>query len=208
MILWLNPITSAFMLPLIYLNTHVHELGHALTAILTGGRVDYIHVYGNGSGVAPVAGGFLPLIAMAGYVGSSAVGGLLIAASHDAKQSQVALRILTGLLLLSLIAFVRGDGVGLLSIVLWITALFVVTRVKSEGWQRGVSLFIGLQLALTSLHAFMVLWGANVANAHSDAEIMERVSGIPAAMWSVTWLLISIAAIYLGLKQANRAKLP
>lgn len=193
------------MLPLVYLNTHVHELGHAVTAIITGGSVQYILVNADGSGLAPVSGGFLPLIAAAGYVGSSVVGGALIAAGARIGSAQKALQLFTALLAISMVFFVRGDWVGVLSGVAWLVALAALSSSKHEGWVRGAVTFLGIQLALTSLQAFAVLWGANVLNAHSDAEIMERTTGLPAVVWSLFWLALSLVAIWRGWSYASRS---
>ena len=48
--LWATPLLRPFALPLIYLNTHIHELCHAVTTIATGGAVENIIVLGDGSG--------------------------------------------------------------------------------------------------------------------------------------------------------------
>ena len=71
--IWLLPLLRPILLPLQYYNTHVHELAHALATVLTGGAVEYVSVFANGGGVTLSAGGFGPLIASAGYVGSAIV---------------------------------------------------------------------------------------------------------------------------------------
>src|SRR5712692_8304995 len=55
----------------------VHELSHALVAILTGGQVLGIAIRLDGSGVTYARGGNLVLTASAGYVGSSVFGAVL-----------------------------------------------------------------------------------------------------------------------------------
>ena len=39
---FLLPVVQKILLPLQYLNTHLHEFSHAMVAILTGAEVDYL----------------------------------------------------------------------------------------------------------------------------------------------------------------------
>jgi hypothetical protein len=122
-LMWVIPVTQPLLIPLIYLNTHIHEFCHAIIALGTGGSVQYIKVFTNGSGVTPVSGGNLLLIASAGYVGSAISGGWLVACCRSEKNAKNALIGLGGMMVLSMIVFVRGDLVGLLSGAAWAAVL-------------------------------------------------------------------------------------
>ncbi|MEO7453256.1 MAG: M50 family metallopeptidase, partial [Fimbriimonadales bacterium] len=67
--LWLVPLFRPILTPLIYFNTHIHELCHALMGMATGGSVLRVVVESNGNGHALIGGGNLILTASAGYVG-------------------------------------------------------------------------------------------------------------------------------------------
>lgn len=209
--LWAVPLLRPFGLPLIYLNTHIHELCHALTATATGGRVQMIEVFANGSGVTPITGGSLLLTASAGYVGSTLVGGSLLAFSRPPKQAKTMLWVTFGFLLFSMVMFVRGDLVGIGSGILWLLTLGLLAR-NLEG-EKAVfaAQFLGLELALTSLQAFMVLMQITTSTERqSDALILEKVSGLPAFVWATGWLVFGVVAIVLALvsawKPAARAR--
>jgi hypothetical protein len=58
-------------------NTYVHESGHALAALLTGGQVGSFSVSFDTSGVTRSSGGWRWLILPAGYLGSGLFGSLL-----------------------------------------------------------------------------------------------------------------------------------
>ena len=50
--------------------TLVHELGHGLAAILTGGSFLYFEVFPNGGGLAHTSGGLRFVVIPAGYLGA------------------------------------------------------------------------------------------------------------------------------------------
>ncbi len=75
---WVVPVLNLIALPLEYLNAQTHEMCHAIVTILTGGHVVEINVHSDGSGVTPVFGGMMPLVASAGYVGASIICVLII----------------------------------------------------------------------------------------------------------------------------------
>ena len=79
LLLWLVPGAHLILLPLQYLDTHLHEMSHALATVFTGGSVETIQVYGNGSGVTQSLGvHHWVIVASAGYVGASLIGAALI----------------------------------------------------------------------------------------------------------------------------------
>lgn len=202
-LLWAVPLLRPIGLPLIYLNTHIHELSHALMALATGGQVRMIQVFADGSGVTPVAGGSLLLTASAGYVGSTLVGALILAVSRTPKSAKQMLWLTFGFLLVSMVVFVRGDLVGIGSGIVWIAALAVMARNLKGEHAVFAAQFLGLELALTSLQAFLVLLKITTqSEQHSDALILEQVSGIPAFVWATGWSLLGVVAIVLSLVSA------
>lgn len=203
--LWIIPWLRPFMLPLIYLNTHVHELCHAVTALATGGHVQYIAVHANGSGVTPVAGGSLFLTASAGYVGSALVGGLMLAFSRTPKQATNMVWLAFGFLAGGMLMFVRGDMVGILSGLFWVLALGFMAKKLNGPNIVFAAQFIGMQLALTSLQSFFVLLKITSATeTHSDAQILQQVTGIPSFAWALGWSAFGLLAIGSALLSAWR----
>lgn len=200
---WVIPIVRPLMLPLIYLNTHIHELCHAVTALVTGGHVSYIAVHADGSGVTPVSGGSLLLTASAGYVGSALVGGLMIAFSRTPKQATNMVWLAFGFIVASMLLFVRGDMIGILSGLFWILALAMMAKKLTGPNIVFAAQFIGMQLALTSLQSFLVLLKLTSATeVHSDAEILYRVTGIPSFAWALGWSIFGLALVGVSLHSA------
>ena len=203
------PVVGAALLPLQYLNTHLHELSHALVALGTGGAVQHILVFANGSGVTPVAGGLLPLVASAGYLGAAAWGGAIVHAMRTEKGARWALGITGGALALSMALFVRGDAVGVVSGTLWAAALIVASRtLRGSGLMFAAGL-VGIQQGLNSLRSLGDLFEITAATeAHSDARLMQGATLVPALFWAGLWGLCGLAVAGFTVRRAFRSERP
>jgi Peptidase M50B-like len=196
---WLVPGGRYVLAPLEYLNTHLHELGHALAGIATGGSVGDIRVNADFSGTAEVSGGWTVIVASAGYVGTSFFGAFLVFLGRSVEKARAGLMVLAAMLLLSLLAFVRGDLVGILTALFWIATLAVAAKKLPDDWARGGIQFLGIQQCLTSVVSFVSLFLVSLSSGHSDAKIMENLTGIPALLWAFSWFCVSVALIGVGL---------
>jgi len=198
------PAVGAALLPLEYLNTHLHELGHALMAIGTGGQVRFIKVYGDGSGVTPVYGGILTLVASAGYLGSAAAGAAIVWAMRSERGARLALGVAGFALALSMVLFVRGDLVGVVSGIAWSAALIAASRTLRGPWLLFVAGLVGLQQGLNALRALFELLQITTMNeAQSDALLMQRATlGVPAPFWALLWGVCGLAVVGLTVRRA------
>ena len=190
-LVWVVPMLKLALAPLALLNTHLHELCHAAAALLTGGSVDHIKVFSNLGGVTHISGGSTPIVAAAGYVGTSIIGGLLILVAGRKDHARQALWIIFGLLAFSMIVFVRGDTVGVLSGLGWMAVLFLAAWKLPDEGARFAAQFLGIQQCLTSLMAFAALFNVSFGYGHSDAKIMEQATGLPDVLWAGMWLILS-----------------
>ncbi|RYG49042.1 M50 family peptidase [bacterium] len=189
------------LLPLTYLNTHIHELAHALAAWGTGGHPQRILVHADGSGVTPVSGGLIVVTASAGYLGATLAGAGLMLAARKAKDARLALYVLIAALVVEA-TLLRGDIVGLVSYAAWLAALiFVGTRATNDWISRGIG-FLGAMQCLNALRSLGDLWNVTKSGVtQSDAGIMQQVTGIPALVWSLLWALAGIAIGFAALRQ-------
>lgn len=196
MILWFPPLLRPVLLPLVLLNTHIHELCHALAGVFTGGTVQKIEVLGDGSGLTPIVGGNVYLVAMAGYVGSALVGGFLIASSRSKTTSRTAISVLGLLLIVSSVLWVRSDWVGVVSgWTLGISLLLFATR-ASESSLVWLAPFLGIQQCLTSLYSLFVLMKITTGtDLQNDAKLLESATGVSSWIWAGLWSALSILFI-------------
>ena len=77
-VLWQWSGSAAILYPFRLLVTFVHEAGHGLAAIVSGGRFIEFTVYPTGAGVALTAGGNPWLVLPAGYLGAALFGAILL----------------------------------------------------------------------------------------------------------------------------------
>ncbi|MCW5942131.1 MAG: M50 family metallopeptidase [Fimbriimonadaceae bacterium] len=199
---WASPNARPFLLPLVYLNTHLHEFCHALAGWLSGGHPHYILVNADGSGVTPTSGGSLALVAAAGYVGTSVIGALMVLMAASERGAKQALSVMAAALMVSLVLLVRGDGVGLAAGVVWIVLTLLMARFLKRDTAVFAAQFLGLQLCLTSGEAFSTLFQVSTVGMASDAQIMADNTAIPAIVWASAWFLFSSLAVLAALKTA------
>ncbi|MDQ7779945.1 MAG: M50 family metallopeptidase [Planctomycetota bacterium] len=148
---------TVFMYPLRLLVVLMHESGHALAAILTGGRVVSITITPQEAGVAVTAGGWRLLILCSGYLGSVIFGALLLRATVVPKLREVLLEIMAAGVLAVMLFFVGwADTFTLVYCIAAAIVLFLV-GVKTR---PAVEYFIVRFVAVAScLFAFLDLRG-------------------------------------------------
>jgi hypothetical protein len=203
LLLWALPFTRPLALPVVYLNTHLHELCHALAAVATGGTAHLIHVYADGSGIAKISGGAGVIVASAGYVGATLLGAAMIVMAGTERGARTALYGLAALLALALLVWVRADLVGLGAGAVWAGLCFLLARLDSRPAAIFAAQFIGVQQCLASLQSLLVqLDLAAFTEKQSDAEILADGTGVPAIVWAVAWAVIAIVALTVALRAA------
>ncbi len=201
--LWAIPVARYAILPLNYLNTHFHELAHAIMTILTGGTPQEIKVFADGSGVTHSLGGSIFLVASAGYPGTAILGSLLILAGRKTESAQRILKLLSIILALSLILLIRGDIVGLISAILWIPTLWIAAvKLKDDNLQFATQ-FLGVQMCLTAFQSLISLVSITATSDFAtDAQTLQDITWIPSLIWSVGWTLFSLIIVIFSLKNA------
>lgn len=199
-IIWPTP----FAYPVRLFVTVMHELGHAVATILTGGQVESIAIFPSGAGLTLSRGGNLFLIASAGYLGSLLVGALLLALVKRRGGSQRALQVLAVALLVADVAFVRN--VFGFVVTLGLAVGFWAIAWKGPGWLPRFS--VSLLAALNCIYAVLDLTGLfalSAGRAQTDAEVMAGATGVPAIVWAAIWLTVGIIALWLFARRLIRA---
>lgn len=197
------PLLRFVALPIQYFNTHTHELCHALTAIATGGQVQHIEVDASGGGITPIVGGNLTFTASAGYVGASLIGAMMILFGRTPEKAKRVLFGLGAILLLSMLIWVRGDLIGIISGLFWGCALLLAGLKLNGNYALFAVQFLGVEQCLTSLNDLLILMHVSaMSQLHSDAKIMESVWHVPALFWALGWSALSIA-LMLGALRAD-----
>jgi Peptidase M50B-like len=179
--------------PVTLLVTFLHEFGHALGAILTGGNVDDLKINWDGSGYTVTRGGNQAVILMGGYLGSAVLGNMLFYIGARLRTwTRPALLILAGLMVFAgIVWFVSLTTTATLlgfAALLW----FIVNRTS---WDRDVLMFLGLAAVLYIIQDFNV-------GPTSDLAMYEEVVGVfPSGTWMYIWLILVVALFIWNMRQ-------
>ncbi|NWF69453.1 MAG: M50 family metallopeptidase [Chloroflexi bacterium] len=196
-ILWNTPQLSFVLYPFRLFVTYVHEAGHGLAAILTGGRLLEFHVFPDGSGVATTAGGLRAVILPAGYLGAALFGALLFFVANRFPFSRTLSAVIGVLLIGFTLLFGLSSIVAVLVGLAFGAALLALARFAS----RDINLIVLNILALlTGLNAVLDLWlltqfsDVRLGELHNDAAAFARdvIPFTPAWLWAGLWALLAV----------------
>ncbi len=200
---WLSLLNYPFRLLL----TMVHELGHGLAALLTGGRFIRYVVFPNGAGLAYTAGGWRFVVIPAGYLSVALFGAVLILVGRSHRWSRIAMGIIGGALLLLSLRFgipsIFSENLlsGLLTTISGIIfgALFVWVAFKAApGWIVFLLHLVAIQAGLMAFSDLTTVIGLSTRFFNmpaNDARSMAELTYIPALVWAVLWAVVALVLI-------------
>lgn len=201
---WNLPQFALVMAPLRLFVTYIHEAGHSLGALLTGGKIIGFLVSPNGSGLATTAGGYRPVVISAGYLGAALFGsGLFFLANRFSRFDQ-ALSVGIGLFMIVFtVLFARPDENGSpVAIVIGIGFGAMLVGVGAYAPRMITLLVLDMLAIATALNAVLDIWfllgaidatrGAvpNDATAYSQ-QITRGL--VPASVIALTWAGVAAA---------------
>lgn len=105
------PFGDLALYPLTLFTTWVHEMGHGLTALVLGGRFDYLEIDKNAGGLAYAFAGRGwgdALVAAGGLLAPPIIGTIILSTVHGPRRARFALGFLAAALVLSLVIWVRS----------------------------------------------------------------------------------------------------
>lgn len=207
-ILWNTPQLSLITYPLRLFVTFVHESGHSLAALITGGRILGFIVSPNGSGLATTAGGWRWLVIPAGYIGAALFGSLLFYVVNRYPKFTRYYAVVLGLAMsVFTLIFARPDEQTGLPLALLLGVGFgVLIMVMGLKLNRFVNILVLNVLAvMTALNAVLDVWSltqyidATRGTVSNDAvAFSEQIMPIlPPTVVAFSWAII--AAIILGI---------
>jgi len=183
-------------------NTLIHETGHALTAILTGGRVQSISLFKNTGGLAITSHRGLigrVITLFAGYPTASLFSVLYIYALSEGWYRYIAIT-LSVILIYNLIFWVRN-------IVGWVWILsvlgglyFLYTNHYWSGFEISLTI-IGLTLLIQAFLSSWVIFAMTLKDHDQagDASLLANTTKIPSVFWGSLFVLQGIVLFILGI---------
>lgn len=206
-ILWNTPQLSFITYPLRLFVTYIHEAGHSLAALLSGGRVIGFIVSPDGSGLATTAGGTRAFVLPAGYLGAAFFGSLLFYMINRfpryTRYYAVALGL--GMSIFTLLFARPDDQTGFPLALLLGVSFGVAIMVMGLKLNRFINILVLNVLAvMTALNAVLDVWmltrfiDASRGMVRNDAVAFsqEVMPLIPPSVIAFTWA--GIAVLMLG----------
>jgi uncharacterized membrane protein YwzB len=198
------PLASMLVYPLRLFVTFIHEGGHAIAALITFGSVDQLVIYANASGVTYTRGGLQLVIASAGYLASTAYGAGLLVLCRDGSNTKAVLTVTAGLIL-ALTGFYAGNTFSWVTGIVLSGGLIFVALVAGKRLAHFFLSFLAVQCCLNALWDLKTLFFISATtNRSSDAFLMQQQTLIPAIVWAMLWIVLSIIALAYALRSYGR----
>ncbi|PYS75103.1 MAG: hypothetical protein DMF73_01855 [Acidobacteria bacterium] len=218
--LWFIPFAEILSYPFRIFVTFIHEGGHAIAALVTGNSVQSLSVAMNGSGETyTTQGGMFSqmLVSSAGYIGAMTYGALLLVLIRRSVAARLvlvgsalvvfALTMIFGVIK-PLVAGTWGSLSGLpftlLAGVLISVGLFAVARFASARVATFLVSFLAVQCvlnALLDLKTVFFLSSPFATTVPTDALNMANATGVPAMIWSIIWISLSVLILAVAVRQ-------
>lgn len=177
-------------------DTLVHEFGHAIVTLLVSGKVLYIHLFADHSGVtyssAAAHSWRFILIALAGYTVSTVFAVLLFYGYARGKQ-QTGLMAILVVTAISLLFFVR-NGYG----VMWCIGFLLLTAAICFcpwPWLRqGYYLLVAFIALVESVlgPVFLLILAVQNPGQAGDAANLGRLTAVPAFLWALLFTAVAL----------------
>ncbi len=174
-----------------------------VATIISGGSVQKVDVFQNGSGVTISSGGIPLLIYPAGYIGSALFGAGLLLITRRVNGKKLLL-ILATLLFCETAFFIRpinGDFTGLLAgsaLAFFIGGAGLILPEGMAGW---IAVFLGVQCCLNTAYDLRVLLlTSNGYRVQNDAVLLSHYIPLPPIIFAITWTIVGIGGLIIALK--------
>jgi hypothetical protein len=201
------PLLGLINYPFRLLLTMVHELGHGLAALLTGGSFIRFVIFPNGAGLAYTAGGWRFVVIPAGYLGLALFGAVLILLGRNHRWSRIALAVIGGGMILLAIRYgvpsifsahlMNGVLTTFSGVIFGLVFLWVAIKAPA-GWIIFLLQFVAIQAALTAFSDLITVIGITTQffdAPANDAQSMAELTLIPAVAWAVLWAIIAFSLV-------------
>lgn len=219
--LWNQREAEMLLYPLRLFVTFVHEAGHALAALISGGQVQGFAVNANGSGEAVTAGGNRALILPAGYLGAALFGSVLFLLGNRAPRWASGIAMALGAILIVItILYARPDSSGLpVALAIGVGFGTIMLLIGAKAPRIVTQLLLSILAVVTALEAVYdlkyVLDGTlnGTINPQNDAAkfAQEYTPSLPTEIVALLWAAIAIvmlaAAVYFGVFKPLRSEI-
>ncbi len=192
-LLWNTP----FIYPIKVFVVLLHEISHGLVAMATGGSIERIVIEANQGGVCYCPGGSPFLTLSAGYLGSMAWGGLILASARAPGSWPRYAAGAIGVLVIGVTLLYVRNVFGLMFGALFGSGLIAASRYLPSEGNAGLLIALGLTSCLYAILDIKsdILDRPQVL---SDARMLAELTGVPTPVWGIIWITLAlVAAVWL-----------
>lgn len=205
--------------PFTILGTWFHEMGHGIMSMIVGGSFTRLEIFNNGAGFAHSSyldSNFyfnksiaLGLVSAAGLFGPPVIGSFLILMSKTYKRSKIMLYLLSIVMIMSVIIWVRTT-VGI-TVILFLGILILYIAIKgNETFQQLIVQFLGVIACIDTYKQIDYLYTksftSNGVEKLSDTGAMAERIGLTYSFWATIILILSFCLLLYSLFLRNRIK--
>ena len=219
--LWFVPYADYLVYPIRLFVTFIHEGSHVLAALATGGSVESMTVSPDGSGLVMFryTSLFSQLVtSSAGYLGTTAFGVLLLLSIRRALSARVVLAVCAGFVGLMTVFFglvapllnvfsttasAKSVAFTVASGLILTAGLLAIARFANLKIAQFALSFLAVQCVLNALSDLKTVFYMSSPFANpmqTDAANMANATGLPAVVWVLIWIGISVLMISVGLR--------
>ena len=189
LLLWDTFVVYPFRLFVVFL----HEISHGLGAVVTGGEIVSIGLGFDEGGVCLTRGGSRFVVLNAGYLGSLLWGAFFLVLGAKRRQARSVIGAVGLFALVVTLLYVRTWFGFFYGLAAGLALVAVASRLKP----------VVSEVLLATLGATSCLYAVwDVASdvllrtvAQSDASALARLTGVPALLWGVLWIGLSLAVL-------------
>lgn len=191
------------------LNTLIHEAGHAIMALLTGGRVSKIELFANTEGTAWSSNRYWfgrVLTSFAGYPAASLTAFFFLYFTRTGNYP-VILGILLGVLLITAVFWIR-NLYGIFWVLTFGAAFIGMLWLDNPMLSENVSLFLTAVLSVASITTafeILILSFKRPMDAGDATNLWRSIVFIPPQIWGLFFFLQALALVGLGIWQYLQA---
>lgn len=172
----------------------LHEMSHGIAAIISDGTIMKIIITPELGGETVTSGGIKFIIAASGYLGSLFFGAMLFYSAYNKKFSMWFNTIVSVMILLFTVNYLEGSFTIIFALVFTLF-LFLSPRILNDLIHSYAMKILGL---ISSLYILIDIKEdlLTLRIVPSDAQMLADITGIPAYLWGMVWLVITIFIIY------------
>jgi hypothetical protein len=188
--------------------TFIHESGHAVAGIVTGGAVESLHVSPDGSGLTLVRAPLwaLGIVYSGGYLGAALFGALMLQVGRFSRWKEAgraALYTAAIYLFVVTILWVHNPLTNLFTLItglLLSAGIFAIARFSSHGAADFVASFLAVQCSLNALLDLRDLFTiTQTTGGDNDALFMSQHYLLPPGFWAALWAIIAFVILAVSL---------